>query len=81
MAGREWGQQEQRGFAGGPLGYPWGKSEQDARYFGAATLLALPWSVGPGFVLYTRGCKTWGPSWGDCSLFVVIWGMKKSQQT
>lgn len=37
MVGGEQSQQEGQGFTGDLLGYPGGKSEQDARCFGAAT--------------------------------------------
>lgn len=75
MAGGEWGQQ--KGFAGGPLGYPGGKSEQDARHFGPATSPELL----PGCWIQALTYTPEDVRRGDCSLFVVIWGMNKSQQT
>lgn len=72
MAG---GEQEEQEFTGDLLGFPGGKSEQDAGCFGVVTspeIISGCWIL----VLYPRECETWGPSWGTtvfASMWELIW--------
>lgn len=62
MAGGERCQREEQGFTGGFLGFPGGKSEQDARCFGVATFPELI----PGCWIQTLSCTQGNVGHGDC---------------